>query len=124
MNGIDFIADTNALLYLLNGNDCMQEYLSCKLGISIISEMEILSFPDINQKDEIIIRSLIKDCFILQLNQNIKNKTIFLRKKYRIKLPDAIIAATAIENNLTLLTADKGFNKITELNLIILEPTN
>ena len=124
MSGIDFIADTNALLYLLSGNNCMQAYLSCKLGVSIISEMELLSFPDINQEDETIIRSLIKECFLLELNQQIKNKTIFLRKKYRIKLPDAIIAATAIENNITLLTADKGFNKITELNLIILEPTN
>ncbi|MBO4576211.1 MAG: type II toxin-antitoxin system VapC family toxin [Neisseriaceae bacterium] len=124
MSGIDFIADTNALLYLLNGNACMQSYSSKKLGISIISEMELLSFSDINQEDEKIIRALIKDCLIFELNHQIKNKTILLRKKYRIKLPDAIIAATAIENNIKLLTADKGFNKITELDLVILEPTN
>ena len=124
MSGIDFIADTNALLYLLKGNACMQSYSSKKLGISIISEMELLSFSDINQEDEKIIRALIKDCLIFELNHQIKNKTILLRKKYRIKLPDAIIAATAIENNIKLLTADKGFNKITELDLVILEPTN
>ena len=43
-------------------------------------------------------------------------------KKYGIKLPDAIIAATAIKNNLPLLTADKGFKRVSELNLNLLEP--
>ena len=57
---------------------------------------------------EKIIRALIKDCLIFELNHQIKNKTILLRKKYRIKLPDAIIAATAIENNIKLLLKE-GF---------------
>ena len=41
---------------------------------------------------------------------------------YNIKLPDAIIAATAIEQNLTLITADTGFEKIKELNLKLITP--
>ena len=51
-----------------------------------------------------------------------KEQTILLRKKYGIKLPDAIIAATAIKNRVPLLTADKGFRQIAELDLILLEP--
>lgn len=32
MNGIDFVADTNALIYLLNGNSCMASYLDKSLA--------------------------------------------------------------------------------------------
>ena len=38
MNGTDFLADTNALIYLLNGNSCMRPFLQSKLAFSVISE--------------------------------------------------------------------------------------
>ena len=44
-----------------------------------------------------------------------------MRNQYRLKLPDAIIAASAIVNNIVLITADKGFKKVAELQLIIIE---
>lgn len=122
MNGIDLLLDTNALLYLLRGYACMQPYLSKQFGISIISEMELLSFAQNSEEDEQNIQSLIQDCVVFALNNAVKNQTISIRKKYGIKLPDAIIAATAIENKLPLLTADKGFKRVSELNLNLLEP--
>ena len=122
MNGIDYIADTNALLYLLSGNPCMKPYLSNYIALSVISEMELLSFSGITAFEEKRIRSLIQDCLVLFLTENVKNKTIALRRAYKIKLPDAIIAATAIENKLQLITADKGLKKIRELNLLLIEP--
>ena len=122
MNGIDYIADTNALLYLLSGNPCMKPYLSSYIGLSVISEMELLSFSGITAFEEERIRSLIQDCHVLFLTENVKNKTISLRRTYKIKLPDAIIAATAIENKLQLITADKGLKRVSELNLLLIEP--
>ena len=122
MNGIDYIADTNALLYLLSGNPCMKPYLSSYIGLSVISEMELLSFSGITSFEEERIRSLIQDCLVLFLTENVKNKTIALRRAYKIKLPDAIIAATAIENKLQLITADKGLKRVSELNLLLIEP--
>lgn len=121
MNGVDFILDTNALLYLLRGYACMQPYFEKQYGISVISEMELLSFAQNSEEDERNIQSLIDDCVVFDLNNAVKNQTISIRKKYGIKLPDAIIAATAIENNLPLLTADKGFRRVSELNLNLLE---
>lgn len=59
---------------------------------------------------------------MLSITNEVKKKTIELRKKYNIKLPDAIIAATAIENDLTLITADKGFEKVEELKLTLIVP--
>ena len=47
----------------------------------------------------------------LSLTNDIKERTILIRRKYNIKLPDAIIAATALENDMVLITADNGFEK-------------
>jgi len=55
------------------------------------------------------------------LTNPIKQETIRIRQLYKIKLPDAIIAATAIVEGLTLVTADKGFKKIENLSLILLD---
>ena len=47
MNGSEFLADTNAVIYLLSGNSCMEPYLQKTMVISVISYMELLSFPGI-----------------------------------------------------------------------------
>ena len=52
MSGIDYLADTNALLYLLAGRMCMNPFLSARLGVSIISEMELRSFHGIEPEEE------------------------------------------------------------------------
>ena len=57
-----------------------------------------------------------------RMSEETKDKTIEIRRKYKTKLPDAIVAATAIVNNLPLISADKGFKQISELNLILIVP--
>lgn len=116
MNGTDFLADTNALIYLLNGNSCMTPFLQNKLAFSVISGMELLSFPGITAEEENNIKSLLLDCKEISLTDEIKRKTIEIRKKYKTKLPDAIV------KNLPLITADKGFNQIEELDLKLIIP--
>jgi hypothetical protein len=49
------------------------------------------------------------------------DQTIQLKRNYQIKLPDAIIAATSIANKVPLVSADKGFSKIKELDLVLLK---
>ncbi len=122
MNGINFILDTNAIIYLLSGNNVMKQFLTNKFGLSIISKMELLSYSDIKENDEIIIKDFLNECIIINLNQNIEQTAISLRKKYKIKLPDSIVASTAICYNIPLITADKGFSKIKELNLVLIDP--
>ena len=122
MNGIDFVADTNALIYLLNGNSCMLPFLNKSLAFSVISEMELLSFSGITEEEENNIKALLNDCEEISLLKDVKEKAIELRRKYKTKLPDAIVAASAIVNNLPLITADKGFNQIQELKLQLIVP--
>lgn len=122
MNGIDFMADTNAVLYFLSGNQCMREFMNCSYAYSIISEMELLSYSKITDEEEAKVRGYLEESVSLPITNDIKNRTIQLRRQYNIKLPDAIIAATAIENDLVLMTADVGFEKIKELKLKMITP--
>ena len=122
MNGIDFLADTNALIYILNGDSCMTPFLQSELAVSVISELELLSFHGITSEEENNIRLFLLNCKEISLTDEIKEKTIEIRKKYKTKLPDAIVAASAIVNNLPLITADKGFYQIEELNLKLIVP--
>ena len=81
-----------------------------------------MSFSGITSDEENNIKSLLLDCKEISLTDEIKEKTIEIRKKYKTKLPDAIVAASAIVNNLPLITADKGFNQIEELDLKLIVP--
>ena len=84
--------------------------------------MELLSFSGITEAEENNIKALLNDCEEISFLKDVKEKAIELRKKYKTKLPDAIVAASAIVNNLPLITADKGFNQIQELNLQLIVP--
>jgi predicted nucleic acid-binding protein len=118
---IDFIADTNFLIYIHEGNEIVAPFLEYNFGISFISEIELLGFINLSKSEEDLLRKLLKDCFSVEWDLKLKEKTISLKQKYSIKLPDAIIASTSLVHEIPLVTADKGFSKITELDLILLE---
>lgn len=123
MNGIDYIADTNTMLYITVNNPCIHPYVSKNLGISVITEMELLSFRRISDNEVKMIKEMMMWCKEFQLTDNIKERAIIIRRTYGTKLPDAIVAATAIECNVPLISADKGFRKIEELNLQLINPS-
>jgi len=119
MNGNNILIDTNIALYLLDGDETIAEILDGKnVYVSIISELELLGYQEITDETFGIIKAFLKDCIIIELNQSIKDLTIELKRRYRIKLPDAIIAATSRYMNIPLISADKGFERITELQFV------
>ena len=122
MNGNRLFVDTNILLYYLKGNDEVVELIADKdLTISFITELELLSFPKLTAETENQIKGLLNNCTIVDVKQEIKEITIELRRKHRLKLPDAIIAASAYFHKLPLITADKEFQKLDEMNIILYE---
>ena len=105
------LLDTNAIIYLQKGMLAKPLPKGCYF-ISVISEMELLSFHGLSNEQEKRLRRFIDAIGFIEINKNIKNRAIELRKNYRLKLPDAIIAAPAIENDLELVTLDKDlYNK-------------
>ena len=85
MSGVDYIADTNAVVYLLAGNSCMEPFLGKKLAVSVITVMELLSFPEIDEKEETIIRNFLNNCEILNISEGIRELTIEIRRTYKTK---------------------------------------
>lgn len=119
MNGSNLFVDTNILLYLLNGDKVVSELLdSKKIFISFISEIELLSFKKLSRQETLIIHQLLSDCTMIDLNEEIKAKTIELKLNYNLKIPDAIIGATSSYLNIPLVTADKDFKRIKDIDLI------
>lgn len=68
--------------------------------------MELLGFPKISHDEEIIIQQFLSEVQIISLSDDIADKTIKLRRITRLKLPDAIIVATALVHKLLLITCD------------------
>ena len=87
------------------------------LVISVITEMELLSFHGLSKEQREWLHQFIDTIGLIGLESNIKSRAIELRKEHRLKVPDAIIVASAIENDLQLVSLDKGMAKISGLRI-------
>ena len=122
MNGNKLLLDTNIIIYFLSGDLTLLALLDKKIvHISIITKLELLSYPDISDEEVIKIENFLNNCIIIDLNPTINSKTIHLRKKYKLKLPDSIIIASSLYLDLPLLTSDKTLQKIKEVSLLYYE---
>jgi predicted nucleic acid-binding protein len=122
MNGLRVVADTNSLIYLLNGNPKVGTLLDGKeCWISVITELELYGKKNLTPSDKKEIQILIDSCFVVDLEPGIKQIVKYLQQSITLKLPDVIIAATALYLNLPLLTADKAFLKVNDLELVLLD---
>jgi predicted nucleic acid-binding protein len=117
-----FLLDTNTIIYFLKGNlpsgvmKAIGTIVDDRPSISVITKIELLGFnaPDVRERD--FTAQFVEASFIFNLTDAIINQTIELRKQYKIKIPDAIIAATAMVFNLTLISHNTDdFNKISNL---------
>ncbi len=123
MSGNRYLLDTNAIVALLQGNAQLLQLLqnSDWIGISIISQIEFLAFSGLGQNDRQLFQQFLQRVEVIGLvsiNTGLVDKIIEIRQQYRLKLPDAIIAAMAIQNSASLVTADQEFTKVTILTVI------
>jgi len=102
------ILDSNAIIYLskdlVNIDDLLEE--NEEYAISVITYMEVLGYAFKSKKEEKLIVDFLSLLQIKYLNSDIVQRVIVLRKKQKIKLPDAIICATAMSEGAYLLTND------------------
>ncbi|WP_298395888.1 hypothetical protein [Flavobacterium sp.] len=76
MSGIDFLADTNFLIFTLQGNSIVEPFLDYNIGISFISEMELLGVFNISKIQKSNMQSIIDECFVIDMSTEIKKKAI------------------------------------------------
>jgi len=121
------ILDSNIIIYLSKGIVDIVDLIrseEVKIWISIISYMEVLSFNFLSFEEEKFVRDLLQEFFIIEVNWEIAERTIQIRRKYKIKLPDAIICASASVTDSILITADTQLGKVREANVKVISPLN
>ncbi|HRI48175.1 MAG TPA: type II toxin-antitoxin system VapC family toxin, partial [Ignavibacteriaceae bacterium] len=113
------LVDTNIILYLLGGDKTIIPILENKnLFISFISELELLSYINLTNKELSVVKNFLSECSILDINSKIKEHAIEIKRKYKLKLPDTIVLATSQYLNIQILSADNQFNQVKEIDLI------
>ena len=120
MNGFSFVADTNFLINVHEGVPSTEAFLDGTVVISIISEIELLGWPKLSLNEKNKLRAMLRDCVIIDLTPEIKEIAIEIRQQSTLKTPDAIIAATSRFLQLPLVTSDKGFKKIKDIEIIMI----
>lgn len=118
-----FLFDTNVIITFLNDDKIRpsDKHLKVDFLISVITELELLSSSNLTKSEENTINNLLKDTVIIEIKKKVKAKTIVLRRKYGLKLPDAIIAASALVYKIPLVSDDKVFKRIKEIKLLTIK---
>jgi predicted nucleic acid-binding protein len=111
------LLDTNVFIYLANGS-IKAEVLDDDVAFAGITKVEALGYNQITVAEQSYLEALFTECEQLDLDESIIQRAIRLRQQVRLTLGDAIIAATAIENDCELWTANtEDFVRIEGLHL-------
>ena len=120
----EYLIDTNAVIDYLgkmlpqDSIDFMNNVIDAVPVVSVITKIEVLGFnaPPEHYR---LLADFMEDSTILDLTGNIVDLTIDIRKNHKTKLPDAIIAATAIVYDLILITRNTtDFKNIEMLKMV------
>ena len=116
MNGIKFLLDTSVIIGMYHKSREVKTLLHDwqviinQCAYSAIIRIELLGFPSITDIEQQTIRTLLNKMVRIAITEDIEATTITFKQHHRVKLPDAIIAATAITYSLELLTLDKDLS--------------
>ena len=123
--GQQYLIDSNAVIDFLSGkfhgkgHDFMDGVINDIPVVSIITKIEVLGFQS-SSEDQILLDTFFEDAIIFELSNAVADQTIKIRKINKIKLPDAIIAATALVHGLSLITRNThdfaGINDLVIVN--------
>jgi predicted nucleic acid-binding protein len=120
MNGERYLLDTNAIIALLQGNLRLVQRLQTAVwvGISIISQLEFLAFTELSESEYQAFNQFLQRVEIIGLSSEqprLIEQIIAVRQQYRLKLPDAVIVATAMQAEAALLTGDQQLQNLPNL---------
>lgn len=118
-----YLIDTNvisgylSLSFPVSSIEQLDKIIDSIPNISVITQIELLSWKTNVQLEENI-KNFISDSSVLDLSAEVISNCVTIRRKHKIRTPDAIIAATAITYNLVLITNnEKDFANIKELRV-------
>ncbi len=107
----NLILDTNAIIYYLKdpkgADKFFKDSVATERKVSVITKVELFIFPSITPGEEAAISAFLADCVIVHLNDKIEDLAIIMGRSAKLKAPDAIIAATSVAEQATLITDDE-----------------
>ncbi len=120
----EYLLDTNILIYLFADTipkkevNKIGEIFRTSFNISILTKIEFLGWEKLTEVGFEKAQELIGFANVISTTDEIVDLTIDIRRQSKIKLPDAVIAATALNNNLILVTGnDNDFKHIKVLEI-------
>ena len=126
MGTLKYLIDSNTIIDYISGKlpedkeIWLDSLIDEAVAVSTINKLEVLvGYKFKNIKEIIPFEELINSVTVFPLNEAVENKTIEIRKTIHLKLPDAIIAATALIYNLEIITRNvKDFSRVSGLRII------
>jgi len=119
-----FLIDSSTAIKYLNNSlpvrsvSFLDKELDKEINLSIITKVEILAWSTPTPGDLMLAQQFAAGAIIFPVDAHIGDIAISIRKATKVKLPDILIAATAVHHNFTLIAdSDKDFNKIVALNI-------
>ena len=110
MNKPRFILDSNVLIDSLNKvldlEAVLDELPDCEIYINLVTEIETLAKPGMTAEEETKIRALLSNFKWAEIDQSARKYTVAIRRSKKLLLPDALIAATALSLNATVISND------------------
>lgn len=113
--------DTNILLYILGGDKPAHELLKGRdVVASAMVRMEAMVYHGADKDHLVQVQRFLDRCALEEIHRSIQDRAVDLRLRYKLKLPDAVIAGTALHLGIPLITADKIFSKLKpEVELVL-----
>ena len=109
----EYLVDTNILIYYFadeipkNELNMIEKILKRSFNISVITKIEFLGWRKHTDDGFEMARKFVGFAEVIPLTNEIANLTIDIRRSCKVKLPDAVIAATALQNDIVLVTRNK-----------------
>lgn len=100
------LLDTNIVIYACRpGGEWLAPWTEhLRAGIASVTKIEALGFASINSDEEAAIEEFFASCAVYALEEDVIDRAVLVRRSSKIGAMDAIIAATALERDLTLVT--------------------
>jgi predicted nucleic acid-binding protein len=115
-----YLLDSNIIIYAsLPEHEALRGFLrNCQMAVSVISEVEVLGYHKLNEPEKRFFRTYFDNVQKIPLNSPIIQEAINLRQQRKMSLGDSLIAATALEFSLPLLTRNTtDFSEIEKLEV-------
>ncbi|MGH7141696.1 MAG: PIN domain-containing protein [Minisyncoccia bacterium] len=116
--------DTNILIAYFDGEPAVVDFLIKEkeagraIFISSITIVELMSLPVLTDAHVRRFKNFVDDLVSVPFDNDLAEVAGYLRRRYKLALPDAAIAATALTRYTPLVTRDKGFRNVTELTFV------